>query len=75
MTLSGATTPGQSGPGNNVTKGVLCIPQSSSINGVLPSDCLEPYQEYSLRKFYPFAEIRSGYFAAPVTEPFLNEVK
>ena len=31
MTLSGATTPGQSGPGSDDNKGVLCIPQSSSI--------------------------------------------
>ena len=33
-TLSGATTPGQSGPGSNGNKGVLCIPQSSSITGI-----------------------------------------
>ena len=39
-TLSGATTPAQSGPGNNGNKGVLCIPQSSSITEASTSDCL-----------------------------------
>ena len=38
-TLSGATAPGPSGPGSHSSKGVLCIPQSSSITGVLLSDC------------------------------------
>ena len=31
MTLSGATSPGQSGPENDRNEEVLCIPQSSSI--------------------------------------------
>ena len=38
--LSGATTPGQSEPGNDDSKGVLHISQSSSITGASPSDCL-----------------------------------
>ena len=38
--LSGATTPGQSGPGSDGNEGVLRIPQSSSIAGISPSDCL-----------------------------------
>ena len=38
--LSGATTPGQSGPGIDGNEGVLHIPQSSSIAGTSPSDCL-----------------------------------
>ena len=42
-TLSGATTPGPSGPGNDVNEGVLRIPQSSSISGTSPSDCLVSY--------------------------------
>ena len=42
-TLSGAITPGQSGPGSNGNKGVLCIPRSSSISGTSPSDCLVSY--------------------------------
>ena len=44
-TLLGATTPGQSGPGSNGNKGVLRIPQSSSITGTSPSDCLVSYPD------------------------------
>ena len=47
-TLSGATTPGQSGPGSDGNEGVLRIRQSSSINGTSPSDCLVSYPEHSL---------------------------
>ena len=39
--LSGTTTMGQSGPGRDGNKGVLHIPQSSSITEIAPSDCLE----------------------------------
>ena len=39
-TLSDATTLGQSGPGSDSNEGVLCIPQSSSITGISPSDIL-----------------------------------
>ena len=39
-TLSGATDPGQSGPGIDGNEGVLCIPQSSSITESLLSECL-----------------------------------
>ena len=39
-TLSGATTLGQSELGSDGNEGVLCIPQSSSITGISPSDCL-----------------------------------
>ena len=39
-TLSGATTPGQSGPGSNGNQGVLHIPQISRITGDSSSDCL-----------------------------------
>ena len=39
-TLSGATTPDQSGPGSDGNEGVLRIPQSSTISGTSPSDCL-----------------------------------
>ena len=38
--ISGVTTPGQSWPRSDGNKGVLCIPQSSSVTGVLPSDFL-----------------------------------
>ena len=37
--LTGATTPGQSGPGCNGNEGVLHIPQSS-ITGTLPPDAV-----------------------------------
>ena len=47
--ISGATTPGQSGPGSNGNKGVLHILQSSSIIGTSPSDCLVSYRGHSLR--------------------------
>ena len=36
--LSGATIPGQSGPGSNGNEGVLCILQNSSITGTAPLD-------------------------------------
>ena len=45
MILSGSTTPGQNGPGNDGNKGALCIPQSSSITGSLPSDYLMSQQD------------------------------
>ena len=50
MTLLGATTPSQGEPGSNgyEGEGVLYIPQSSSITGALPSDCLELYLGHSL---------------------------
>ena len=41
--LSGATISSQSGPGSNGNKGVLRIPQSSSITGTSPSDCYASY--------------------------------
>ena len=47
-TLSGATTPGHSGPGSDGNKGLLHIPQSSSITGTSTSDCLVSYPEHSL---------------------------
>ena len=47
-TLSGATTPGQSGSGSDGNERVLHIPQSSSITGTFPSDCLVSYPEQSL---------------------------
>ena len=39
-TLSGATSLAQSGPGSDDNEGVPHIPQSSSITGTSPSDCL-----------------------------------
>ena len=46
--LSGATTPGQSGPGSNSNEGILCISESSSFTGATQSDCLVSYTRHSL---------------------------
>ena len=46
-TLSGATTPGQSGPGSDG------LPQSSSITGTSPSDCLVSYPGHSFAGVLP----------------------
>ena len=40
MALSGAATPGQSGPGSDGNEGVLRILQSSIITGIWSTDCL-----------------------------------
>ena len=53
--LSGANTPGQSGPRSDDTEGVLRIPQSSSNTGAWSPDCLVSYQGHSLEEFYPSA--------------------
>ena len=61
-TLSDATTPGQSEPGNDGNEEVLRVPQRSSITGTSPSDCLVSYPGYSLgRGSYPSAEVQSVY--------------
>ena len=61
--LSGATTPGQSGPGSDSNEGVLRIPQSSSTAGT-SSDFLVPYQGHSLGGSYSSAEVQSVYSTA-----------
>ena len=62
--LSGASTPGHSGPGSDGNEGVLRIPQSSSIVGTSPSDCLVLYPGHSLWGSYPSAEKQSVYSTA-----------
>ena len=47
-TLSGATTTGQSTPGSDHIEGLLLIPQSSSITGTSPPDCLVSLTGHSL---------------------------
>ena len=64
-TLSGATTPDLSGPGSDNNKGVLRIPQNSSITGDSPSDCLMSYPGHSLGEFYSTAEKQLGYSTTP----------
>ena len=61
---SGATIPGQSGPGSNSNEGVLRIPQSSSITETSPSDCLASYPGHSWGGSYPSAEVQSVYSTA-----------
>ena len=63
-TLSGATTWGQSGPGSDGNKGVLCIPESSCITGAPLSDCFVSYPEHLTGKSYTSAEMQSVYPAA-----------
>ena len=63
--LSGATTLGQSGPGSNHNKGVLCIPQSSSITGTSPSDCLVSYQDTHWEGVLPLCREAVGVFYNP----------
>ena len=64
--LLGATTPGQSGPGSDGNKGVLRIPQSTSITEISPSDRLVSYLGHSLAgRAYPLAEKQSVYSTAP----------
>ena len=59
--LSGATTPGQSGPGSDGNEGVLLISQSSSITGTSPSDCFVSYSGYS----FPFCSGAAGVYYSP----------
>ena len=70
--LSGATILGQSEPGGNGNEEVLCIPQSSSITEVLPSDCLVSYLGHSLQNSYPSLEMQSVYSAAPANWAMFN---
>ena len=66
LTLSGATTPGQCGPGSNGNKGVLHIPQSSSITGTSSSDCLVSCSGHLLGVgSYSSAEKQFVYSTAP----------
>ena len=58
--------PGQSGPWSNGNEEVLLIPQSPSITGTSPSDCLVSYLGHLLGSgSYPSAEVQSMYFTAP----------
>ena len=53
-------------------EGVLHIPQSSSITGATPSDCLVSYPRNSLGESYPFAEMQSAYSMASADWVKLN---
>ena len=63
-TLSGTTTPSQSGPGSNGNEGVLHVLQISKA-GASPSDGLMSYLGHSLEESYPSSEMKSVYSTAP----------
>ena len=69
--LSGATTPGQSGPGCDGNKGILRIPQSSNFAGDSPSDCLVSYTLVEVGRSYPSAEKLSVYSTVPADSAIL----
>ena len=71
-TLSGATTLGQRGPGRDSNEGVPCVPQSSGIIEVSPSDCFVSYPEHSLGEFYPSTEMQSVYSATPANRAIIQ---
>ena len=60
IALSGATILGQSGPRSSGNEGVLHIPQSPSITGNSPSDCLVSYPGHLFGggRSYPSAEVQ-----------------
>ena len=74
-TLSGATTPGQSGPGSDGNKVVLLILQSPIVTETSPSDCLVSYPEHSLGKSYPSADMHSVYSMAPTNWAWIAHCK
>ena len=63
-TLSGTTTQGQSGPGNNVNDEVFHIPQISKAR-TLPSDGLMSYLGHSLGGVLPLYRDAVGVFYSP----------
>ena len=73
-TLSGATTPDQSGPKNDINKRVLHIPQTFK-TGVLPSDSLMSYLGHSLEGSYPSAEMQLKYSATLADWAGMGEIK
>ena len=73
-TLLGATTPTQNGPGSDGNEGVLRIPQSFSITGTSPSDCLVSYSGQLLGgASYPFAEVQSVYYPVQADSSTVTE--
>ena len=65
LTLLGATTPGQSRPRSNGNEEVLCIPQSPSITGISPSDCLVSYQDTHWGAVLPLCRGAVSVFYSP----------
>ena len=65
MTISGATTPGQSEPRSDGNGGVLHISQSSSITETSPSDCLVSYPGHSLEEGLTLLQRSSRWILKP----------
>ena len=88
-TLSGATSPDQSGLGSHSNEEVLHIPQSSNATGASWSDSFVSYLGHSLGESYAAAEMQSVYSTAQAdcatgkkshffsdnTQPLLIELK
>ena len=64
-TLSGVSTPGQSGPGSDSNEGVLHISPNSSITGASPLDCLISYPGHSFGGFSHLCRKAVGVFYSP----------
>ena len=72
MTLSGATTLGQSGPGSNGNEGVLHIPQSSSNTGTSTLFSVISRTLVGGRGSYPPAEVQSVCSTVPTNLAILG---
>ena len=73
MTLSDATTPGQSELESDGNKEVLLIPQSYSITGTSPSDCLVPYPPAEKQSVYSTTPADWAiHFADPIGKKLIN---
>ena len=74
--LSGATTLGQSGLGSDGNEWVLSIPQSASIIGTSPSDCLVSNAGHLwVTGSYPTAEKQSMYSTAPAAGQWVGRIR
>ena len=57
-TLTGTTTPGQSGPGSNGWEGVLHIPQISNTGASLSDGLVSGPEHWLEERSYPSAEMQ-----------------
>ena len=71
MTLSSATNPGQNEPVSDGNKGVLRIPQCSSLTGASPSGCLVSLVERDL----PLCRDAIRVFCSPTRPSSLSFLK
>ena len=72
-TLSDATTPGQSEPESDDSKGVLRIPKNSSITEAAPSYCLVSYHTSFVEEVLPLCRVTVDAFkGVPLPSPELQ---